>query len=207
MGLWNNHIMPRLVSCACGSPAIYRHRRQIVPRARGRVLELGCGSGLNFPLYDNSSVESLVAIEPDPKMIGWAEDKAVELDGIATEFIPSGIEEAALPTASIDTAVVTFVLCTIPDWASALDELRRVLKPQGQLLFCEHGAAPDPGVARWQERVEPVWKRLAGGCHLTRSAPELLERSGFQIKELDAAYTPKTPRIAGFVSRGVALPA
>ena len=204
MGLWNRYVMPRLIACGCASPAFERQRQQLIPGARGRVLELGCGSGLNFTSYDPAQVDSLVAIDPDPRLLGWAREQQAALRGIPVDFVEADIESAALAPESVDTIVLTFVLCTIPDWASALDACRRVLKPGGQVLFCEHGLAPDEGLARWQNRIEPLWKRLAGGCHLTRSAPTLLEQSGFQVAEQSAAYAPGIPRLAGYVTRGVA---
>lgn len=183
------------------------YRRRVVPQASGRVLELGCGSGLNFPFYDVERVQSLAAVEPDPRMVRWAMEQTAALRGVPVDFYQSGIETAVLATDSIDTVVVTFVLCTIPDWRSALAEVARVLKPDGRILFCEHGQAPDPGVARWQRRLEPVWKRLAGGCHLTRSVAVQLASAGFVVDDLQARYTPRAPRFAGYVSWGSATPA
>ncbi|MEM1435085.1 MAG: class I SAM-dependent methyltransferase [Pseudomonadota bacterium] len=202
MGLWNRYVMPALVSCGCASPAMRYYRKRVVPQATGRVLELGCGSGLNFSFYDPARVTALTAVEPDPRMLGWAAERRDELSGIPVDLIESGIEDAGIADESVDTAVVTFVLCTIPDWRSSLNELRRVLKPGGQILFCEHGLAPDADVARWQRRIEPIWKRLAGGCHLTRSVSDQLDEGGFEVPALEAGYTPKTPRVAGYVSWG-----
>ncbi len=208
MGLWDRYAVPALVSCACATKPIMKQRQKVVPRAEGHVLELGSGAGANFPFYDKTRVERLYAVEPSPGMMARARVAADEA-GLADriEFLEMGAEHLPLRDASIDTAVITFVLCTIPDWRSALAEVRRVLKPGGRVLFSEHGLAPDPGVATWQRRIEPVWKPLLGGCHLTRSPVAMLADSGFRPEEVETMYLPSTPRMAGFVTWGSAVPA
>jgi ubiquinone/menaquinone biosynthesis C-methylase UbiE len=205
MGLWERYVVPGLISTACGSKPIMKQREKIVPLATGRVLEIGSGSGTNFAMYDQSQVSELFALEPSTGMMARARRTAAEL-GIGDDitFLQSGAEAIALNDNSVDTVVLTFVLCTIPDWQASLGEIRRVLKPGGRIFFSEHGLAPDEKVAKWQRRVEPIWKPLAGGCHLTRNIPELLRKGGFDIDRVETMYLPSTPKIAGFVSWGSA---
>lgn len=207
MGLWERYAVPPLIASACSTKPIMKQREKIVPLAEGRVLEVGCGSGTNFDLYDPGKVDLLFAIEPAPGMVSRAE-KTLEASPMAgkTEIVEAGAEAIPVDDNTIDTAVITFVLCTIPDWQAALAEVRRTLKPGGRILFSEHGRAPDDGVAKWQRRVEPVWKRLAGGCHLTRDPAEMLEAGGFSIESREAMYLPSTPKIAGYASWGTARP-
>lgn len=205
MNPWERYVVPNLISCACSSRPIMKQRAKVVPKADGVVLELGCGSGTNFAMYDAGRVEKLYALEPAPGMIVKAKRTAGELGiGKSIEFLETGAENIPLPDKSVDTAVITFVLCTIPDWAGALAETRRVLKPGGKILFTEHGLAPDEGISKWQRRVEPVWKSLAGGCHLTRDTLGLLREGGFRSDDAETMYLPNTPKIAGFVSWGSA---
>lgn len=204
-GLWDRYVVPPLIGCACSSKPIMKQRAKIVPEAEGVVLEVGCGSGTNFGLYDAAKVKHLHAIEPSVGMVkraevAWAEGGYETPCNIHT----CGAEEMPLADASVDTAVVTFVLCTIPDWEASLTEIRRVLKPGGRVLFSEHGRAPDEGVAKWQRRIEPVWKAMAGGCHLTRDTKEMLEAGGFTIESHETMYLPNTPKIAGFAAWGSA---
>jgi len=198
-GLWDRYVLPPLIACTCSAKPIMKQRAKIVPEADGVVLEVGCGSGTNFDLYDPAKVKHLHAIEPSEGMILRAKETwdATRRE-TPCDIHHCGGEAVPLDDNSVDTAVVTFVLCTIPDWQSSLQELRRVLKPSGRVLYSEHGLAPDEGVAKWQRRVEPVWKRLAGGCHLTRDTKQMLESEGFTIEQHDAMYLPSTPRIAGF---------
>lgn len=204
-GLWDRYVVPPLIGCACSAKPIMLQREKVVPKAEGVVLEVGCGTGTNFDLYDASKVTQLHALEPSEGMITRAR-KAMDGHVLSerTEFHTAGAEAVPLEDDSVDTAVVTFVLCTIPDWESSLTELRRVLKPGGRVLFSEHGRAPDAGVAKWQRRVEPVWKKLAGGCHLTRDTAEMLEATGFAMESHDSMYLPGTPRVAGFAVWGSA---
>jgi ubiquinone/menaquinone biosynthesis C-methylase UbiE len=205
MNPWERYVVPNLISCACSSRPIMKQRAKVVPKADGVVLELGCGSGTNFAMYDAGKVEKLYALEPAPGMIVKAKRTAGELGiGKSIEFLETGAENIPLPDKSVDTAVITFVLCTIPDWAGALAETRRVLKPGGKILFTEHGLAPDDGISKWQRRVEPVWKSIAGGCHLTRDTLGLLREGGFRSDDAETMYLPNTPKIAGFVSWGSA---
>lgn len=208
MGFWNDHVSPALVACACSTKPIMKQRAKVVPKAAGRVVEIGSGAGTNFRFYDRAAVRELIAVEPAPAMMRRAHAEAERL-GMSDKvtFIEAGAEALPVEDHSVDTAVVTFVLCTIPDWRGALAELSRVLKPGGRILFSEHGLSPDAGVAKWQHRVEPVWKRLAGGCHLTRDTAAMLKQAGFEADWRETMYLPGTPRIAGYVSWGSATAA
>lgn len=204
MGLYSRFILPRLIGCACGARPIEKQRAKVVPLAHGVVADIGFGSGTNLPHYDAGRVSRVIAVEPEAAMLGYR--RALRRTDIAVEEVVAGAEATGLPDAVADTVVVTFALCTIPDPATALAEMRRILKPGGQLLFCEHGLAPDPEIARWQRRIEPVWRRLAGGCHLTRDPSRLLDGAGFVCDRLETMYLPGTPRFAGFNSWGAARP-
>ncbi|MEO1044382.1 MAG: class I SAM-dependent methyltransferase [Pseudomonadota bacterium] len=200
---WDRHVVPRLICFACGQPQIMKRRSQIVPLARGKVLEFGAGGGINAQFYDGDKIDHITGIDPSPQLLDRARAN------VAAAQIPmdlvGGIAEA-LPFAdnSFDTVLITFTLCSVQDQAQALKEARRVLRPDGQLLFLEHGAAPDPGVHLWQRRVEPIWKRMAGGCHLTRPIADAVRQAGFAVDNPTGEYMPKTPRILGWVESGVA---
>lgn len=197
MGLYDRYILPGLINAACSARPINRQRMKIVPQAEGVVLELGFGSGLNLPYYDAGKVTRLIALEPSRGMLAKAEDKAKEAK-FPVDVLAETAEKLSLADASVDTVLVTYSLCTIPDPVSALNAARRVLKPGGRLLFCEHGKAPDEGVYRWQRRIEPVWKVIGGGCHLTREIPELVKRAGFGVDTLETMFLPKSPRWAAY---------
>ncbi len=205
MGLWDRYAVPALVSAGCASKPIMKQREKVVPHAAGAVLEIGCGAGTNFAMYDPGKVERLFAVEPALGMINRAKRTVAAVGAsFPIELAQTGAEAVPLDDGSIDTAVLTFVMCTIPEPDAAFAELRRVLKPGGQVLFSEHGLSPDPGVAKWQRRVEPVWKRLAGGCHITRDVGDMLRRNGFAADRFETMYLPAAPKIAGFVSWGSA---
>ncbi len=205
MSFYSRYILPAMIDCACGTKPIRYQRRKIVPRAAGIVLELGFGSGLNLPFYDAAKVTRIFALEPEAGMLARARKQARSAN-IQIDIIPEKAEEISLPSASVDTVLVTYSLCTIPDAAAALRGARRVLKPGGRLLFCEHGRAPDAKVLAMQMRVEPVWKAISGGCHLTRDIPALIEAGGFAIEGVETMYLPSTPRFAGFNYWGAAKP-
>lgn len=206
MGFYSRYVLPSLISCACGAPAITSQRRKTVPRAEGVVLELGIGSGHNLPFYDPAKVTQVFGLEPEPGMVAKAERRAKHAP-VPVKVLPETAEKVSLPDKSVDTVLVTYALCTIPDAVTALRGARRVLKPGGRLLFCEHGRAPDPDVASRQEKLDPLWGRVFGGCHLTRDIPALVEAGGFAIGDLDKRYLPKTPKFAGYTYRGAATPA
>ncbi|MFO1199422.1 MAG: methyltransferase domain-containing protein [Burkholderiaceae bacterium] len=205
MNPYDRFILPRLTNCVCGGSRVTRLRQLVVPRARGRVLEIGFGSGLNLAHYDRSCVDRIWALEPSAQMRALAMPR-VARSGLDVRIIDAPAERLPLEAGSVDTVVATFVLCTIPDPSAALACALRALRPGGQLLFCEHGAAPDADVRRWQDRLNRPWRRLAGGCHLNRDIAGLIESAGFRIGELDSAYLPSAPRFVGYVSRGVAFP-
>ena len=189
MGVYSRFILPRLVHLACSLEPISRQREKVVPLARGRVLEIGVGSGLNLPCYDADRVDRLWALEPSPEMTEMAR-KAARSVRFDVEFIDLPAEEIPLPDDSVDSVVTTYSLCTIPDVELALREMARVLRTGGELIFCEHGAAPDAGVRRWQDRIDPLWRRVSGGCHLNRPIPTLLEEGGFRVNDLETDYLP-----------------
>jgi ubiquinone/menaquinone biosynthesis C-methylase UbiE len=205
MGFYSRHIMPTVVACGCSLPPITKLRRTIVPQAEGVVLELGLGSGLNLPLYDPAKVSRVFGLEPEAAMLAKSHRRAAR-SAIPVTVLPEGAEAVSLEAASVDTVLVTFSLCTIPEVAAALGEARRVLKPGGRLLFCEHGRSPDPTLYRQQTKIEPTWKKLFGGCHLTRDIPALVEQAGFAIQHLEADYMGGRPSFGGYVYRGSASP-
>ncbi len=189
MGLYSKYILPKIVHLTCSMKPNMRQREKVVPLARGRVLEIGIGSGLNLPYYDAAKVTKLWGLDPSPEMTRMAE-KAARSVRFDVEFIGLPGEEIPLEDNSVDTVLMTYTLCTILDTEPALRQMARVLKPGGELIFCEHGAAPDPSVRRWQDRINPIWKRLGGGCHLNRAIPNLIKQGGFRINEIDTMYLP-----------------
>lgn len=190
-------ILPRFLACACSGPQMMRQRARLVPRASGRVLELGVGMGLNLAFYDPKRVTSVSGVDPAAELRAMAE-AAPRADGLDVEIHPGVAEDLPFEDASFDSVVCTFTLCSVHSPERALAEARRVLKSGGRLFFCEHGLAPDADVARWQRRIEPVWRRLAGGCRLTRPVLPLLEAGGFSSPAAESAYLPKVPRFAGW---------
>ncbi len=200
MNLYDQHVLPHLIDFACGMGAVMKTRAQIVPQAEGRVLEIGIGSGLNLSFYDPTKVSVIVGVDPSAAMQKLAQQRAAEIS-IPVEMIALELGQIQAADASFDSIVCTFTLCTIPDAGAALQEMRRVLKPGGKLLFSEHGLAPDLPVVRWQHRLTPLWKPFSGGCHLNRDIPALIRAGGFSIGQLDSSYL-KGPRPMTWVSRG-----
>ncbi len=187
--LYSRLLLPRLVQIACSTSAVTRQRAAWVPRARGRVLEIGFGSGLNLPHYRASAVKEVVGLEPSQGMVRLA-GRLIREAPFPVRLLQGGAESIPLDAGSVDTVVMTYSLCSIEAPEIALSEIRRVLRARGRLVFCEHGASPDRPVRRWQDRVTPVWRRFAGGCHLNRDVPGLIRDAGFQVYELEAAYLP-----------------
>jgi len=198
--LYERHVLPHLIDFACGMGAVMKTRAQVVPLAEGEVLEIGIGSGLNLSFYDPAKVSRIVGVDPSADMQKLARQRAEQIS-IPVEMIALELGQIQAEDARFDSIVCTFTLCTIPDAVAALREMRRVLKPGGKLLFSEHGLAPDACVVRWQNRLTPLWKPLAGGCHLNRDIPALLEAGGFTIGQLETSYL-KGPRPMTWVYRG-----
>jgi ubiquinone/menaquinone biosynthesis C-methylase UbiE len=189
MGFYDKFLLPRIVHFTCGLKPTMKQREKVVPLAEGRVLEIGIGSGLNIPFYDMRKVKHLWGVDPSSDMWAIAQKNAAE-HHLDAEFIESGAESIPLDNNSADTVVMTYTMCTIPEVHSALDEVRRVLTPGGKLIFCEHGEAPDRDVQRWQNRMNPLWRKMGGGCNLNRPIPSLLEQSGFRSRDMQTMYIP-----------------
>lgn len=203
MGFYSRYIEPALVSLACQTPPITHMREAVVPHAHGRILEVGFGSGLNLRHYAPTRVEHLFALEPNEGMRRRAR-RRVDRTPFPIEFLDLPGEEIPLDDASVDSVLITFTMCTIPDVEKAIGGMRRVLKPGGRLYFCEHGRAPDPRVAKWQDRLNPLWGRVAGGCNLNRKIDALIAGGGFDFDELSRDYVKGAPKFAGFMYWGAA---
>ena len=203
MGYYERQVLPRLVHLSMRQDRFHVYRHRVVSGAKGRVLEIGVGSGLNLALY-TGAVERVIGIDTSPQLLSRARH-VHRRDDLSIELIEGSAEMLPLKDASMDTVVTTWTLCTIPDVHRALREMRRVLSSSGALLFVEHGRSPDAPVKRWQDRLTPAWKRLAGGCHLNRPIGQLLEESGFGIERLETGYM-KGPRPLTFMFEGAARP-
>lgn len=196
-------VMPRLITCACAQGQVMKRRAALVPLARGDVFELGCGGGLNQQFYDAKAVTSYAGIDPHQRLLDEAL-RVAKAKGWPADLRAGTGEAIPFPDRFFDTVVCTFTLCSVTDQARVLAEMRRILRPGGQVLFLEHGRAPDPGVARWQDRIEPLWKPLAGGCHLTRPIGSAFRGAGFEVEPLGQGYLPKAPKFAMWNEWGVA---
>ncbi len=207
MGLaswWDRHGVPRIIKVACGAPQILKLRSQLIPLAKGDVFELGCGGGINQQFYRADAITSYAGIDPGAKLLEYARGEA-EKKGWKADIRDGIGEDIPFESESFDTVVCTYTLCSVQDSAQVLKEMRRILRPGGTLLFLEHGRAPDADVAKWQDRIEPVWKPIAGGCHLTRPITSAVRQGGFEVQPMGAQYTPKTPRWAGWMEWGSAV--
>ncbi len=204
MSFYENRILPYLIDLACGLKPIHRQRAKVVPRAHGKVLEIGIGTGLNLRHYDLAKLDELWGLDPALELNGLAR-KRMGKAGLNVNLLPLPADEIPADDAQFDSIVCTYTLCTIPDAVSALREMKRVLKPGGELLFSEHGLAPDAEVQRWQKRLNPLWSKMAGGCQLNRDIPGLLGEGGFRLDALDSLYLPG-PRAMTYNYWGVARP-
>lgn len=189
MQFYERRVLPHLIDVVCAGKQQRRQREKVVPLASGRVLEIGFGSGLNLPFYTARSVDKLWGLDPSAGMQDLAQ-RRLPRARMPVELLPAPAEAIPLDDRSVDTVVMTYTLCSLPDLPGAMSEIRRVLRPGGRLLFCEHGAAPEARVLRWQQRLNPLWRRVSGGCNLDRPIPQLIESHGFQIRALQRGYVP-----------------
>lgn len=202
MNPWDRYVLPKLIDVAMRSEGISALRSEVVPRARGRVLEIGMGSALNLRHY-GTEVTSVVGVEPSAELVALAQ-RRIAGSRIPVEVLAQSGEQLPLPDHSVDSVVFTWTLCSIPNVYSALRETFRVLKPRGEVLFAEHGLAPDRNIQAWQYRIQPFWKTFTGGCHLTRAADRLLDEAGFRVEQVNKRYV-EGPKFAAFMYRGVAV--
>jgi ubiquinone/menaquinone biosynthesis C-methylase UbiE len=201
MGIYAHAILPRLIDLVMRKESDTAERARLVPLAQGRVLEVGFGSGLNVPFY-SLAVERVYGLDPSRELWRLAR-RRIEAARVPFEFIPASAEGIPLPEASVDDVVMTWTACSIPDARRAFHEIQRVLRPRGRLLFVEHGHAPDAAVARWQDRLNPMWKRLAGGCNLTRRIDDLIAGAGLEISRIDRGYS-EGPKPFSYLYKGIA---
>ena len=204
MSLYEKYVLPKFLNCACGSKPVSYQRKKVVPLAEGKVLEVGIGSGLNLPFYDKAKIDEIWGLDPSEELSEMAKQVADE-ESMEVKFISSGAEDIPLPDNYFDCVLVTYTMCTIPEVQRANQEIRRVLKENGKMIFCEHGEAPDQNIRKWQNRINPFWGKLAGGCNINRKIPSLIQDSGFDIIEMEEMYLPNTPKIAGYNYWGYAV--
>jgi ubiquinone/menaquinone biosynthesis C-methylase UbiE len=204
MGVYNRFVLPHVIELAMRQKTFAPFRERVVGAARGRVLEVGIGSGLNLASY-RSGADEVYGVDPSIELLAKANDR-LDSARVPVKLVEGSAEKLAFDDRSFDTVVMTFTLCSIPDVAVAVREMRRVLRPEGELLFVEHGQAPDPAVVRWQDRLTPAWKRIGGGCHLNRKIDDLIKAGGFRIERLSTDYLKSAPRPFAFIYEGSARP-
>jgi|TARA_B110000305_G_C19405080_1_gene622269 ubiquinone/menaquinone biosynthesis C-methylase UbiE len=203
MNFYEKHILPPILNCVCGLPLLKSHRENIVSRAKGAVLEIGIGSSLNIDFYKFDRITEITGIDPNESLLKIAQLSKPKLNP-KINLIGGISEQLPFPDQQFDSAVVTFSLCTIQHPELAVREIKRILKPDGVLHFCEHGISDSPHLKKWQERIEPIWKPLAGGCHLTRDIFDLIASNGFTLFDHQTIYVEHIPKIAAHLYKGSA---
>ena len=200
---YETFFLPKVCDKCCSTNPINYQRNKVVPLAKGVVLEIGIGSGLNIPFYNKNNIEKIIGLDPSEEL-NFLANKVAKKNNIEIDFIISGAEDIALPDNSVDTILITYTLCTIPDLDNSMAEMKRVLKSDGKFIFCEHGIAPDQNIVKWQSRINPIWKAIMGGCNINRNIPKIISDSGFDIIDINKMYLPSTPKIVGYNYWGVA---
>ena len=204
MSLYSKYILPKVLDFCCATKPIRKQREKVVPLCKGIVLEIGSGSGLNFPYYKTSKVKKIFALEPDKEMIELARQETKK-SSIEITFLQEYAERISLKDNSVDTILLTYSLCTIPDPISALKEMKRVLRSNGSLVYCEHGMAPESSIRKWQNRLNPINSYFSGGCNLNRNITQLITESGFKIRKSETMYLPGTTKLIGYNYWGTAV--
>ncbi|MDG2061707.1 MAG: class I SAM-dependent methyltransferase [SAR86 cluster bacterium] len=197
MKIYEKYVLPKLLNFTCGLKPMRHQREKVVPLAKGEILEIGIGSGLNIPFYKTSGVKRIWGLDPSEELNVMAKKVADQSD-LEVKFLLSGAEQIPLPSNSIDTILITYTLCTIPEVEAAVKEMNRVLRPEGELIFCEHGRSPDENILKWQDKINPYWNVIGGGCNVNRDIPRLIESAGFSIRQMESMYLPGTPKVLGF---------
>ena len=200
---YDRNILPRLCNCCCSIGPIEKQRKKIVPSAKGVVLEIGIGTGLNLPFYNKNNVTKIIGLDPSEHLTDVAKVVAEEVD-VNLELIHSGAEKINLGDNSVDTVLITYTLCTIPDIKSSISEIKRVLKNNGDFIFCEHGKSPDSCIANIQSFINPIWGIIFGGCNINRDIPKIIHDADFKIDSIEQMYLPGTPKFVGYNYWGVA---
>ena len=200
---YEKFFLPKLCNKCCSTKPINYQRNKVVPLANGLVLEIGIGSGLNIPFYNKNNIEKVIGLDPSEEL-NFLAKKIAKKNNIEIDFIISGAEDIALPDNSVDTILITYTLCTIPDLDNSMAEMKRVLKSDGKFIFCEHGIAPDQNIVKWQSRINPIWKAIMGGCNINRNIPKIISDGGFDITNISEMYLPSTPKIVGYNYWGIA---
>jgi ubiquinone/menaquinone biosynthesis C-methylase UbiE len=203
MGFYDKYILPKMIHSVCNQKQFTYQRKKVVPWAKGRVLEVGIGTGLNLPFYDPDKVEHVWGLDPSESMRDMVKKRAL-ISKFSFAFLNAPGKEIPLEKNDADTILITYTLCTINEVQKTFEEMRRVLKPGGKLIFCEHGRAPDKSIHKWQNRLNPFWRLIGGGCNLNRKIPDIISKGGFKVESLDSMYIPGF-KIASFNYWGVAV--
>ena len=200
---YEKYLLPKLLDKCCSTKPINYQRNKIVPCVKGTVLEIGIGSGLNIPYYNKSNIHKVYGLDPSAELCEMAKMTASDHQ-IDINFLIDGAEEIKLSSNTIDTILITYTLCSIPNLNESLKEIKRVMRPDAKILFCEHGIAPDLNIRKWQNRINPLWSKMFGGCNINRDIPLILSDSGFKVNNLQQMYLPSTPKIVGYNYWGTA---
>ena len=204
INLYDKYILPHLLNCSCNTKPFTVQRKKVIPLATGKVLEVGIGSGLNLPFYQKDSIKEIWGLDPSKELLLMAKKKA-KAENMDVQFLNATAESIQLDDNFFDTVVVTYTMCTISNLNQALSEIKRVMKIDGRLIFCEHGASPEPGVFVWQNRLNKVWSKISGGCNINKDIPSIIESSGLVVSQLETMYLPKTPKMLGYNYWGFAV--